>query len=302
MGAQQKHVGFGDPDLPGLLRIPLGVRPELRLFYRPGRWMTAPQCERLVGELRAVTAACHGGRPLSYGVLSGSEERLAGAVIAVLRDRRSRRALGFNAMSLLPIDAARGRTEHVLHSGLCMVVPGLQGRGLTRLLVSLPPVLAFARGGFRPLWVTNVSQVPAAIGVFGEAVARLHPTPDGDQPPTSEHLRVAEQLLSRHRAAFGVGADAEFDARLFVIRNAYTGGSDDLKKSWASAPLHRDARWNRLCRDRLDYDRGDDLLQVGRLTLGHAFHVFAGFLARALKHPRGRGRSASHFSPKEARA
>jgi len=72
--------------------------------------------------------------------------------------------------------------------------------------------------------------------------------------------------MSRHRAAFGVGPDAEFDPPRFVIGNSYTGGSDDLKKSFARCAKHRDDRFNTLCHELLDYDRGDDLIQVGRMT------------------------------------
>lgn len=73
--------------------------------------------------------------------------------------------------------------------------------------------------------------------------------------------------MADHRHVFGVGPDAGFDEARFVITNAYTGGSDDLKKSWGSAPKHREARFNRFCASLLDYDRGDDLLQLGRMDL-----------------------------------
>ncbi|MDA9249842.1 hypothetical protein N8140_01975 [Octadecabacter sp.] len=52
-----------------------------------------------------------------------------------------------------------------------------------------------------------------------------------------------------------------------MITNAYTGGSDDLKKTWDTAPKHRDAVFNDFCQAVLDYDRGDDVLQLGRIDL-----------------------------------
>jgi len=263
--------------------------------------MTEEQRLALVAALRSVTAQCLGGRELRYGVLDGSKERLERAVVVLLRDRRSGRSLGFNATTLLPLHMG-SRSRSVLHSGLGMVVPGLQGRGVTRLLVSLPSMLVFVRGGLRPLWVTNVSQVPAAIGMFGEAVADLYPARDGRGVPSAAHLCVAKELLAHHRETFGVGPEAKFDARLFVIRDAYTGGSDDLKKSWTEVPLHRDSRWNRLCSQRLDYDRGDDLLQVGRLTLGHSFRLLKSFLVRALSRRPGRRTSGSFATRPEPAA
>jgi hypothetical protein len=74
--------------------------------------------------------------------------------------------------------------------------------------------------------------------------------------------------MRHHRDAFGVGADASFDEERFVIRNAYTGGSNDLKKSFDDAAKHRVEAYNALCRRELDYERGDDFLQVGQYDLG----------------------------------
>jgi hypothetical protein len=66
-----------------------------------------------------------------------------------------------------------------------------------------------------------------------------------------------------HRHVFGVGADADFDEARFVIANAYTGGSDALKKTFEQAPPHRNAIYNEFCERELDYARGDDVLQLG---------------------------------------
>jgi hypothetical protein len=69
---------------------------------------------------------------------------------------------------------------------------------------------------------------------------------------------------------FGVGDEAGFDETRFVISNAYTGGSDSLKKSFTAAPKHRDDVYNAFCARELDYARGDDVLQIGRIDLAGA--------------------------------
>jgi hypothetical protein len=69
---------------------------------------------------------------------------------------------------------------------------------------------------------------------------------------------------------FGVGAEAGFDDARFVITDAYTGGSDALKKSFDVAPKHRDEQYNAFCARELDYARGDDVLQLGRIDLAGA--------------------------------
>ena len=74
---------------------------------------------------------------------------------------------------------------------------------------------------------------------------------------------------------FGVGGEAGFDEARFVIADAYTGGSDALKKSFDVAPKHRDEQYNAFCARELDYARGDDLLQVGRIDLAAARRYLA---------------------------
>ena len=73
-----------------------------------------------------------------------------------------------------------------------------------------------------------------------------------------------------HRAVFGVGDEAGFDEKRFVITDAYTGGSDALKKSYVVAPKHRDEQYNDFCARELNYVRGDDVLQLGRIDLAGA--------------------------------
>jgi hypothetical protein len=95
----------------------------------------------------------------------------------------------------------------------------------------------------------------------------VFPSPQPAPRQSFAHLQLARDIMARHRRAFGVGADAGFDEARFVITNAYTGGSDGLKKSYAIAPKHRDDIHNRFCARELDYNRGDDVLQLGRIDL-----------------------------------
>jgi hypothetical protein len=85
---------------------------------------------------------------------------------------------------------------------------------------------------------------------------------------------LARAIMKTHRHVFGVGEDATFDEARQVIQNAYTGGSDNLKKTFDDAPKHRDPRINELCRTRLDYQRGDDFLQLGRCNVRAILRFF----------------------------
>jgi hypothetical protein len=135
--------------------------------------------------------------------------------------------------------------------------------------------LLFLRGGLRPFWISNVTQVPSVVGMVSETFSNVWPSPRAPSRrafahQTFAHQTLARQMMARHRAAFGVGDDAEFDEAASIIRNAYTGGSDDLKKTFADAPKHRDIIYNDWCRDHLDYVRGDDVLQIARMDVAAA--------------------------------
>lgn len=250
------------------LRFPASREVSIRVVERPGLWMSTAQTGALLEELREVTRKGIGAN-LDYGVLTGDAERLRQAIVTILYDRASGRPVAFNALSAMSIELRGGRTD-AIHLGLVMVDPAYRTQGLSWVLYGLTCILLFFRRGLRPVWISNVTQVPAIIGKVAEAFVSAFPNPFAGQRRSFDHLSVAREIMRRHRHVFGVGAEASFDEDRFVITNAYTGGSDNLKKTWEQAQKHRDERVNELCRRELDYVRGDDFLQIAVLDLDSA--------------------------------
>lgn len=246
------------------VQLETGAGVRTRIVERPSLCLEPEACGRLVADLRSVAHSVLGDGELSYGVLTGDAERLSRIVVTVLYDRDSGRPIAFNALSILAC-RLRGRDEEVLHLGLVMVAPEHRGRRLSWVLYGLTCVMLFLRRQLRPLWISNVTQVPAIVGMVAESFARVFPAARSRR--SHDHLVLAREILRKHRAAFGVGEEAGFDAERFVVTNAYTGGSDDLKKSFDEAQKHRDPVYNEMCRRELDYERGDDFLQLGQFNL-----------------------------------
>ena len=253
------------------LHVELGVAPNIsaRIIERPGLWMDAEAVARIVEDLRAVARATVPGETLDYGVLTGSPERLEHAILTVLYDTTTQKPVAFNALSVMDV-TLHGRTAEVIHLGLVMVDPALRSHGLSWVLYGLTCLVLFVRQQLRPLWLSNVTQVPAIIGMVSETFSDVFPVPGPAAHRSFEHLVLAREIIRRHRAVFGVGVDAGFDEDRFIITNAYTGGSDNLKKSFDVAPKHRDETYNEFCHQQLDYARGDDVLQLCRLDLAAA--------------------------------
>ena len=248
------------------LKVGIGRGLKLRIIERPGLSLPPQEQARLRADLFAVAERVLPGGDLDYGVLSGRPESWADAVLTVIYDARSGAAVAFNALTIMSLKLA-GRPVEVLHLGLVMVDPELRGRGLSEMLYGLTCVLMFLRRQCRPVRLSNVTQVPAVFGMVAETFDRVFPTPAYPSDPGFEHRTLARQIMAHHRHVFGVGADAGFDEGRSVITNAYTGGSDNLKKTYAEAPKHRHETFNQMCERELDYRRGDDFLQIGQINM-----------------------------------
>jgi hypothetical protein len=255
---------FAQPTIDLTLRTHEGL--TTRIVESPGRALSEDDLERLVAQLSVVAGKTLPAGDLTYGIFSGERERLSRAIVTLICEEASGRPIAFNALSVMSVELD-GQPAEVTHLGLVMVDPEVQGQGLSWVLYGLTTLVLFLRDGLRQKWISNVTQVPAVCGMVCETFSDVFPSPQAGSRVSFAHLQLARGIMRRHRAVFGVGEEAGFDEARFVITNAYTGGSDTLKKSYDGAPKHRDERYNAFCARELDYTRGDDLLQIGRIDL-----------------------------------
>ena len=240
-----------------------------RIVESPGRSLPDAELEALVAQLRIVAAKTLPAESLTYGVFSGEREKLSRAVVTLISDEATGRPIAFNALSKMPVELD-GEPAEVTHLGLVMVDPDERGQGLSWVLYGLTALVLFARDGLRPKWISSVTQVPAVVGMVCETFSDVFPSPHPGARQSFAHLQLARGIMRHHRAVFGVDDEAGFDEARFVITDAYTGGSDALKKTFDSAPKHRDPQYEAFCARELDYARGDDVLQIGRIDLAGA--------------------------------
>jgi hypothetical protein len=240
-----------------------------RIVESPGLSLSESELERLVSQLRAVAAKTLPADELTYGIFSGARDRLARAIVTLVCEQESGQPIAFNALSVMQVELD-GAPVDVTHLGLVMVDPEARGRGLSWVLYGLTTLVLFVRDGLRPRWISNVTQVPAVVGMVCETFSDVYPSPRTDSRQSFAHLQLARGIMQQHRGVFGVGAEAGFDESRFVITDAYTGGSDALKKTFDAAPKHRDPQYAEFCTRELNYDRGDDVLQIGRIDLAAA--------------------------------
>jgi hypothetical protein len=112
-----------------------------------------------------------------------------------------------------------------------------------------------------------VTEVPAIFGAVCDQVVEPWPSYHGGPAPAG-YRELARAIFEQHRHEFGVGDEAVFDGERSVIQGSYAGGgSDALKKTFEQAPPYRKAACNEYCRAQLDYGRGDDFLQIGKMDI-----------------------------------
>ncbi|WP_249164256.1 hypothetical protein [Bradyrhizobium jicamae] len=270
--ALRSHAGFWLKAL-SQSTIDLSLRTEAgqrtRIVESPGLSLPQAELDALVAQLRIVAAKTLPQESLTYGIFSGEPERLSHAIVTLISEEESGRPIAFNALSVMdvPLD---GEPVEVTHLGLVMVDPDVRGQGLSWVLYGLTALVLFARDGLRPKWISNVTQVPSVVGMVCDTFSDVYPSPLPGARQSFAHLQLARGIMARHRSVFGVGAEAGFDEARSVITNAYTGGSDALKKTFEVAPKHRSEIYNDFCARELDYVRGDDVLQLGRIDLAGA--------------------------------
>lgn len=251
------------------IRLPAGQQRRIRIVERPGLWMEPSDLDALRQSLRAVASRTLSGADLEYGIFSDDPTRLQSSIVTLVSDARSGAPIAFNALPVIDLELD-GRPLQLVHLGLVMVDPEQRSKGLSWVLYGLTCFLLFIRNQGRPVWLSNVTQVPAVVGMVSETFSDVYPNPLSRNPRKFRHLVLVRQIMRAHRHVFGVGGEAEFDEGAFVIRNAYTGGSDNLKKTFEQAQKHRKPVFNEFCAAVLDYNRGDDVIQIGRLDLSAA--------------------------------
>jgi len=248
------------------IRLPVSRGFFLRAFFMPGEWMSDVQLQRLRGELEWVTHNGLDKRP-DYGIFLDERGPYENRIITLIYDKKKSIPVAFSAMPVVAIRPS-GVPEKVVHLGLIVIDRRYRRKGLQFALYFPTLVTQLIRNRFRPFWVTNVSQTPAIVGSVADCFVDAYPHYDLPRRPPESHLAVAREMLRLHRREFGTGPDARFDPERFVIQNSFGGGSQNLMSRFEENAPYRNPKCNRFCRENLDYDRGDEFLQVALVTPG----------------------------------
>ncbi len=246
--------------------IDKALKIKVRVIERPAFCLEEAELKVLSEDLKRIVKKSIPKENLDYGIFSSSSSAFESSIITIIYKVEDNTPIAFNSLSWINLKL-RGKEEDLLHLGLVVIDPDVREGGLSWILYGLTTIMLFVRKKLKPIWISNVTQVPAIIGKVSQSFDRVYPTPTNIGQPPFVHQWLVRQIIESKRYVFGVGPDAEFDYEKFIIKNSYTGGSDHLKKKFTEAQPHREAAYNDFCQNHLDYDRGDDFIQIGQINL-----------------------------------
>ncbi len=242
---------------------------RIEFVNRPGRKYSDARLATLVAELRATAATCFETLP-DYQVMKGTREELSDKILAMAW-RRDGRMAGFCSCVVLPVPGV----GKVLHLGLTCVRPEDRGAGLTHLLTRRAVSGHLLR--HRPLgkvWVSNCAAVLSSLGSVALHFQDVYPSPARNSSPSQTHRRIAAAINQHYRSKMFVPETATFDAESFIFRGSIKE-TVFAKEGDDSRFFHRQGSLNDYYRSLIDFERGDEVLQIGcASTVGAVKHLY----------------------------
>lgn len=234
---------------------------NLEVIFYPGKTNTLSENEKLVKELKEVAALCFDELPY-YQVLTGEKVELDRAVISTARNDKGE-LLGFCSALILPIEGF----GNVFHTGLTCVHPKARGLKLTHKLTSkLLTKYLVKESLFSETWITNCACVLSSIGNVALYFEDVYPSPYGPIAPSMSHIKIANGISKHYRDQIAINETANFNLDNFVFESSVEG-TLFLKDEEDKRFHHRNNQLNDYYKNLLDFERGDEVLQVGKVSL-----------------------------------
>jgi hypothetical protein len=234
---------------------------DYQMYFYPGKTMSDEELNELTADLKEVATACFDELP-NYQVLTGKREEFERAVIIVARDKMGR-AKGFCSSLVFPVE----KVGNVLHLGLTCVHPSARGKRLTHKLSSkLLLKYLLKESPMSETWVTNCACVLSSLGNVAMYFEDIYPSPYGAEVPTMTHVNIAKDISRRFREPIAINEDADFNMGTFVFEGSVDGTSFQ-KDSEDQRYHHRNKELTKFYQDILNFDKGDEVLQVGKVSM-----------------------------------
>lgn len=232
----------------------------IEVYDRPGRYLNQRELAEFHSDILSVAQECLDEIP-HYQCLTGSRREYERLIIAVARAKDGT-MLGFCSSYILE----GGDLGNILHLGLTCVHPRARRMGLTHKLTSKVVMTYLVRHSlFKPTWISNVACVLSSLGNVAMHFEKVHPSPYF-KAPSEDHFKVAKLIDQQYRWELFVNKDATFNANKFIFERSVCGTV--FEKSEADLKYHhRNRALTNFYLNIIDFQNGDEVLQIGKVSL-----------------------------------
>ncbi len=235
-------------------------RYRIQFLYKPGLQLSERDARSIIGKIRATAATCFDEVP-EYQVMKGGKKELSDKILAIAWKSDGTIA-GF--CSTLELDVKE--VGKVLHLGLTCVRPECRSAGLTSILTKKAVVGYLLRNRLiGKLWITNCAAVLSSLGSVSLNFEGVYPSPFDKPIPTKKHRDIAEAIDRYYRESIFINDYAVFDRNAFVFRKS-VHNTMFQKKAEDERYHHRMEHINGFYRRLMNFEEGDEVLQVGFVT------------------------------------
>jgi len=234
---------------------------KIEVIRYPGKILSPIRLEELINELRLVASTCFSDVP-NYQILSGEKDDCDRAIVSIARNHKGE-ILGFCSALILPLS----KSEKFFHTGLTCVRPSARGLKLTHKLTSKVLITYIIRESlFKKVWVSNCACVLASIGNVAKHFDDVYPSPYFNDVPKPKHKAIARKISESYREQIAINKTAVYNSQKFVFEGSVSN-SEFQKESTDSRFYHRDQRLTEYYKKLLNFERGDEIVQVASCSL-----------------------------------
>lgn len=231
-----------------------------QILHKPGSYFTDSEMHKLVNDIRDVAATAFNPIP-EYQVMCGTREELSDKIIALAWDKNT--LAGFASTVELYIPTI----GNILHLGLTVVKPEYRSNGLTHLLMqkAITSYIIQKAIYFDKLWITNCAAVLSSLVNVALHFEQVYPAPH-TITYTKQHKVIAETINQLYRKKIYIRDDSYFDSNNHIFRGSVKGTvfQKDINDT---SYYHRNTEYNNYYKNLMDFNNGDEILQVGYASI-----------------------------------
>jgi hypothetical protein len=222
----------------------------------PKLWMTQDQLLQLRQRLRRIALKCFPDEP-DYGFFRDMNH-FSDKFITICS--RNGQDICFNSLS--NIGSYQGKK--ILHLGTVYSTVRSEGVMLQTYAVSI--AYFFVKNWFRQFYVTSLTHTPRIMGSVATFFSDAFPAQE-DHQSNEVHRNIAKIFMKTYVPELYLKNQPKLNAN-FVLKEMRrrNNGTIVFPDTYQSTPKHRQSCFNNFCKMNIDYENGDELLQIATFT------------------------------------